>query len=145
MNISHPAVAEIDSIRTILGIRNIIHKPCHDAVATFYFTLSTFYFTLSTFYFTLSTFYFTLSTFHFHRELQTMDKLMNRNLVKQTEVRVVVARNVSSLHIVRGEMTEEVALQFPLGISLFLGWNIAEVRSHATTESQGLVLAVHHA
>ena len=74
-----------------------------------------------------------------------MDKLMNRNLVEQTEVWVVIARNVSSLHIVRGEMTEEVALQFPLGISLFLGRNIAEVRSHATTESQGLVLAVHHA
>ena len=116
-NVRHSAVAEIDSVRTILRIRNIIHQPRHNAILTA----------------------------HLHRQSEAMRKLMNRNLIQQTEVWIIIARHVRSLHVVRGEMTEQVTFQIPLGVSLTLSPDVAEVRSHATAERQRPVLAVHRA
>ena len=69
-------------------------------------------------------------------------QLVDGYLIEQRQVLVAIAGDVGSLDVILDEVSQQRRLQPPLGVSLRMSRNVAEVGRNALTQCQRLVLSV---
>ena len=112
----HCSITEVERVRQVISIVNVIHEPSYERI---------------------------LASLGM-RNMQRVYQLVDSHLVEQTEVGVVITGHMSGTHIIVGEVSEQVALQFPLGKRLRLGRYGAEAGCYTSAQSKSLVAAVDH-
>ena len=73
---------------------------------------------------------------------EATDEFVDGDLVEQRQVLVAIAGDVGGLYIILHKVTQQRALQPPLGISLRVGRNGAEVGRNSLSQGQRLLLSV---